>query len=72
MEDGRRDDELFERLSPEGKEVAPVGYRHMTRRPTRAAVLRMAESLPYRAAGYVCGSFRKPISKCCGPDDEQP
>jgi hypothetical protein len=71
MEDDRRDD-LFARLSSEGKAVAPVGYRHLTPRPNRAAILRMAESLPYRAAGYVCGSFRKPISKCCGPDDEQP
>ena len=70
--DGERKSDLFERLSPEGKEVAPVGYRHLTPRATRAALLRMAESLPYRATGYVCGNFRKPISKCWGPDDEQP
>jgi hypothetical protein len=74
MADDRKDG-LFARLSPEGREVAPVGYRHLTPRETRAAFLRMAESAPYRAAGYVCGSFRKPISKCCAPDDpgdEQP
>jgi hypothetical protein len=63
-------DDLFARLSPEGQEAAPVSYRFLHRRATRATVLRLVESRPYRAAGYVCGSFRKPISKCCKPDDE--
>jgi hypothetical protein len=68
MDDGRKD--LFARLSPEGREVAPVAYRFLHPRETRATVLRLVESRPYRAAGYVCGSFRKPISRCLQPDDE--
>lgn len=69
MDDDPEDD-LFARLSPAGKELAPVIYRSLHRQPLRATVLRLVESRPYRAAGYICGSFRKPISKCCGPDDE--
>jgi len=60
---------LFSRLSPEGQELSPVIYRNLHPRITRATVLRMAESRPYRATGYVCGSFRKPISRCLGPDE---
>jgi hypothetical protein len=62
-------EDLFARLSSEGQELAPVIYRHLHPRSTRATVLRLVESRPYRATGYVCGSFRKPISKCCGPDE---
>lgn len=68
MNDDR--DDLFARLSPEGREIAPVNYRSLHPRATRATVLRLVECRPHRAAGYVCGSFRKPISKCLGPDDE--
>lgn len=62
-------DDLFARLSPEGQRLAPVIYRSLHPRPTRTEILRLVESRPYRAAGYVCGSFRKPISRCCGPDE---
>jgi hypothetical protein len=62
-------EDLFARLSIEGRELAPVIYRHLHPRSTRATVLRLVESRPYRASGYVCGSFRKPISRCCGPDE---
>ncbi len=68
MNDDR--DDLFARLSPVGREIAPVNYRFLHPRATRATVLRLVECRPLRAAGYVCGSFRKPISKCLGPDDE--
>jgi len=69
MDDDRKD--LFERLSPEARQLAPVGYRFLHASPTRAAtILRLAESTHYRAGGYVCASFRKPISKCCRQDDE--
>jgi hypothetical protein len=68
MGDERKD--LFARLSPAGREVAPVSYRFLHSRETRATVLRLVESRPYRAAGYVCGSFRKPISRCLQPEDE--
>jgi len=63
-------DDLFARLSPEGRQLAPVIYRFLAPSPLRyATIMRLVESRPYRAAGYVCASFRKPISKCCGQDD---
>jgi hypothetical protein len=69
MDDPRKG--LFERLSPEARQLAPVGYRFLQASPTReATLLRLAESAHYRAGGYVCASFRKPISKCCRQDDE--
>jgi hypothetical protein len=69
-DDPEHPEDLFPRLSPEGRELAPVIYRHLRPQPTRATVLRLAESRPYRASGYVCGGFRKPISRCCGPDGD--
>ena len=61
---------LFERLSPEARKLTPVGYRSLHASPNSAAtLLRLAESRHYRASGYVCLRFRKPISKCCGQDD---
>jgi hypothetical protein len=69
MDDDRKGD-LFARLSPEGKEIAPINYRFLHPRATRATVLRLVECRPHRAAGYVCSGFRKPISRCLGPDDE--
>jgi hypothetical protein len=63
---------LFECLSEEGRRLAPVSYRFSRTSPVSGALFtRLAESRPYRAGGYVCWPFRKPISKCCGrPDDE--
>ena len=62
---------LFERLSPEGREAAPVIYRFVQTSATRkATIMRLVESRPYRAGGYVCSRFRKPISKCLSPDDD--
>jgi hypothetical protein len=69
MEDDR--DGFFARLSAAGQDSAPVSYRFLHTSPLgAAAVLRLVESPPYRASGYVCSCFRKPISKCCGPLDE--
>jgi len=63
-------DDLFARLSPEGRQLAPVIYRFLAPSPLRdATIMRLVEIRPYRAGGYVCASFRKPISKCCGQDD---
>ena len=68
MNDDRKD--LFARLSEEGQRLVPVGYRFLHTSLTRSAmIMRLAESRPYRAGGYVCLGFRKPISKCCGQDD---
>src|SRR4029078_13344426 len=61
---------LLDRLSPEARNLPPVGYRFLHASPTSAAtLLRLAESRHYRANGYVSLRFRKPISKCCGQDD---
>ena len=67
MDDERKN--LFARLSTAGRELVPVSYRFLQPRETRGTVLRLVESRPYRAAGYVCASFRKPISRCLGPDE---
>jgi hypothetical protein len=63
-------EDLFDRLSPEGQEAAPVAYRFFHPSTLGAStILRLVESRPYRTAGYVCNTFRKPVSKCCEPDD---
>jgi hypothetical protein len=63
-------EDLLERLSEEGRRLAPVVYRLAHTAETRAAsVMRLVESRPYRASGYVCFPFRKPISKCLEPDE---
>lgn len=68
MDDDRKD--FFSLLSPAGQQLAPVDYRFAQTSPTgEATILRLVESKPYRATGYVCSAFRKPISKCCGQDD---
>ncbi len=60
-------DGLFERLSPEGRQLVPVTFRSLHTSPTaEATFLRLVESRPYRAQGYACSPFRKPISKCFG------
>lgn len=62
---------LLARLSPAGREVAPIGYRFVHTSPFAAALhLRAVDSPPYRATGYLCAAFRKPISKCLPADDE--
>jgi len=48
----------------------PVTYRFLHASPlAEKTISRLVESRPYRTTGYVCWTFRKPISKCCGPDD---
>jgi hypothetical protein len=70
--DDRRDG-LFERLSPEGRELVPVTFRSLhTSATAEATFLRLVESRPYRAKGYACSPFRKPISKCFGAPDPGP
>jgi hypothetical protein len=69
MDDDR--DDLFARLSPEGQRLVPLSYRFLHTSEVRVAtVMRLVESTPYRATGYVCSGFRKPISKCCRQDDD--
>jgi len=63
-------EDLLERLSAEGRQLVPVSYRFLHVSPLAAAtVMRLVVSAPYRASGYVCSAFRKPISKCCSQDD---
>jgi hypothetical protein len=63
-------EDLFGHLSPEGRRLAPVSYRFLRSSPIGAATItRLVESKPYRADGYVCWMFRKPISRCCGQDE---
>jgi hypothetical protein len=55
---------LFERLSAAGRELAPVGYRFLAAQPPESAdQVRVAESRFYRASGYVCWRFHRPLSK---------
>jgi len=69
MDDER--DDLYARLSELGRKSAPVSYRFLHASSLEhATILRLVESRPYRASGYVCSSFRKPISKCCDPEDD--
>ena len=56
---------LFERLSRDGKDLVPVSYRFTSRYDDTGSVLRLAESDAYRAEGYCCWSFHKPISRSC-------
>jgi hypothetical protein len=61
---------LFEQLSAAGQELVPVTHRFTHTAETAAAtILRLVESRPYRATGYACSPFHKPISKCCREDD---
>lgn len=63
-------DDLFDHLSPEGRRLVPVSYRYLRSSPIgEATITRLVESRPYRAEGYVCWMFRKPISKCCSQDE---
>jgi len=64
-------DDLFTRLTDQGRQAAPVSYRYLHASSLdHATILRLVESRPYRSSGYVCSSFRKPISKCCDPKDD--
>jgi len=59
--------ELFERLTPEAQELVPVSHRLMSSPPQKSLVeRRMAESRWYRASGFECFAFHRPISKCFG------
>jgi len=61
---------LFDQLSAAGQELVPVTHRFTRTSPTAAAtILRLVESRPYRASGYACSAFSKPISKCLSEDD---
>jgi hypothetical protein len=61
---------LFDQLSAVGQDLVPVTHRFTQMSPAAAAtILRLVESRPYRASGYACAAFHKPISKCLGDDD---
>jgi len=61
----RHDRKFFERLTSEGKRLVPINYRFVEPVAEESISLqRLAESHFYRAAGYCCWSFHKPISKC--------
>jgi hypothetical protein len=51
-------------LPPESEDLLPVLYRTVTTAPNSTLrVVRLAESRSYRAAGYECFPFHRPISK---------
>ena len=71
-ETGDDPETLFDHLSAKGQALVPALYRFARTRATRAAtVMRLVESRPYRATGYACERFRKPISKCCDLDEPE-
>ncbi len=58
-------DSLFKKLSDEGQEAVPVNYRLSVGVPAEAGPpRRQAESRFYRAEGYQCRPFHKPVSRC--------
>lgn len=64
-----RPPKLFETLTEASRDWVPVVYRSIEAIPvTELPELRLAQSRPYRAKGYLCGTFYKPISKCVAPD----
>ncbi|HEX2224993.1 MAG TPA: hypothetical protein VHN15_12385 [Thermoanaerobaculia bacterium] len=59
---------LFESLAEVSRDQVPVVYRSMAATPLSGLPeLRVAESRPYRAKGYLCGAFYRPVSKCLPP-----
>ncbi|HZF08026.1 MAG TPA: hypothetical protein VFE33_04465 [Thermoanaerobaculia bacterium] len=68
MDDERKS--LFDQLSTAGQDLVPVTHRFtQTSATAEATILRLVESRPYRASGYACSGFHKPISKCLSEDD---
>jgi len=61
---------FFDLLSADGQRLAPVAYRFLHSQPAgEGGPARLATSRHYRARGYVCFAFHKPISKClAGPE----
>jgi hypothetical protein len=61
---------FLDRLTPEGQELTPVGYRFFDT-PSLAITERMrtAPSDWYHAAGFACFSFYKPVSRCRRHDE---
>lgn len=64
-----RRDRFLDRLSPEARAAVPVSY-HLAEsaEPGDASAARIAESRFYRAAGFDCHPFHKPISRPLGPE----
>ena len=68
----RRED-FFDLLSADGKRLAPVGYRFLDSSKGGVEIpTRLAASRSYRARGYACWSFHKPISKCRSSPPDAP
>ena len=61
---------LLEHLTPEAREIVPVGYRFFDT-PSLAMTERMrtAPSDAYQASGISCFPFYKPISRCRRHDE---
>ncbi len=56
---------LFDLLTAEGSELAPLHYQLFERRPPRSGVpLRIAASAWYHTPTFFCFPFHKPISRC--------
>ena len=68
MPDGEK--KLLEHLTPEAREIVPVGYRFFdTPSLTMTERMRTASSDAYHAAGFSCFPFYKPISRCRRPEE---
>ncbi|MBW8878003.1 MAG: hypothetical protein JF614_23825 [Acidobacteria bacterium] len=62
---------LFEILTEDAKDRVPVAYRAVEPIPIAGAPeLRLVESRSYRARGYFCKAFYKPVSKCVAPEPD--
>jgi hypothetical protein len=62
---------LFEILAEDSKERVPVAYRTIEPIPASSVPeMRLVESRSYRAKGYFCDVFYKPISKCVTPEPD--
>lgn len=62
--DGSDGVRLFDRLTAAGRELVPVVYRFLQDQPPESVTpVRLAESEFYRATGYACWRFHRPLSK---------
>lgn len=64
-----RRERLLDRLSPAARQAVPVSY-HLAESAEagEASAVRTAESRFYRASGFDCHPFHKPISRPLGPE----
>ncbi len=70
MTDDASDQQLFDQLTDDGRELVPLVYRLFERRPPGSSVpQRLASSAWYQAPTFACFEFSKPISRCRRHDE---